>query len=137
MFSLRQIFLIIGIVSVISLVVSLGLAGQGWAMGVAIGAFFLTTVFVVMVLVFFAIDFYSRLRSAIETPQLDEFSPFRAEQPAKMPELPQSPNLEQMIPGWESLPATNPSQAAGKPPVAQTKRRDKPDEPKPNGPTSE
>ena len=115
MFSIRQILLAIAVFSVISLVISLGLAGQGWAVGVTFAILFLITALIVMVLAFLVIEFSSQVRGAMEKPKLDEFSPFRAERPEKMPERPEAPNLEQMIPGWEK---EQPASPAEQPPVA-------------------
>lgn len=102
MFTLRQIFLIVSIVAVISFIVSMGLAGQGWAMGVAFGVLYLLTVGLVMWLSFSAVELFSEVRGAIESPDVSEFSPFRSERPEKLPDQPEQPDLERMMPGWSA-----------------------------------
>ncbi len=101
MFSLRQILLLIGILSVVSLVISLGLTGSGWALGVTFGAAYLSIVLVVMLLGFLVIEFLSKLWGAVETQDIGDYSPFRAERPEKMPDQPERPDLERMMPGWD------------------------------------
>lgn len=126
MFSLRQIFVAIGIVSVISLVISMGLAGQGWAMGIAFGVALLAGILLLMMVAFMLIELLSQMVSATEAPTLDDYSPFRAERPEKLPEPRQEPNLEQMIPGWDqdgSPKNDDVSQGSRKPPIASPRPR--------------
>lgn len=100
-FSLRQIFLWVGVFAVLSLVFGQAYGGHGWAVGISLALLFVVSILVLMIGSYLLLEISSQLLLSTKAPQLDDYSPFRAERPEKMPGAPEQPNLGEMIPGWD------------------------------------